>query len=247
MQINRVLQWIHYDRKEYWAERVRRGYQEVADAKQNLERRLIYRASNERPSCREEKAALEKAKRRLEVAQEKVQAVRHWAHSIEHEIREFRGSISPLAGWVQADLPRACALLQRMSLALDAYVNQAAPEEEPGVDWMAMIAEASACVVAGTAAEESATPGHEDAAVEALAPAATPGHEDAAVEGLTPAATPGRGDAAVEGLTPAATPAEEEKKEVSHEGLRPDVGVGETRPGDASPGSEEGRSDGPVG
>ena len=110
MQVNRVLEWIHHDRKEYWAERVRRGHQEVAEAKQNLERRLIYRATDERPSCREEKAALEKAKRRLEVAQEKVQAVRQWAHSIEHEIRDFRGSINQLAGWVQTDLPRACAV-----------------------------------------------------------------------------------------------------------------------------------------
>jgi hypothetical protein len=173
MQINRVLEWIHHDRKEYWAERVRRGHQEVAEAKQNLERRLIFRPTKERPSCREEKAALEKAKRRLEVAQEKVQAVRHWAHSIEHEIRDFRGSINQLAGWVQTDLPRACALLQRMSLALDAYVNLPSPEEGAAVDWMAIIAEASACVVAGTAAEEAA-------------PAATPAEEEVAHEGLRP-------------------------------------------------------------
>jgi hypothetical protein len=197
IQINRVLQWIHYDRKEYWAERVRRGYQEVAEAKQNLERRMIYRPSNERPSCREEKAALEKAKRRLTVAQEKVQTVRHWAQTIEHEIRDFRGSINPLASWVQTDLPRACALLQQMTLALDAYVNLASPEEAPGVDWMAMIDEASACVVAGTSAEEAAAPG-------------------------------------------------KEQEEASHEGLRPDVGGGETGSGDAGPQAEEGRCDGPV-
>ncbi len=235
MQINRVLEWIHHDRKEYWAERVRRGHQEVAEAKQNLERRLIFRPTKERPSCREEKAALEKAKRRLDVAQEKVQTVRHWAQSIEHEIREFRGSINPVAGWVQTDLPRACALLQRMSLALDAYVNLASPEEGAAVDWMAMIADASACAVAGTAAEEdsAATPAEE------LASAATPAEEDAETRGC--------GDAAAEELAPAATPAEEEKKEVSHEGLRPDVGGRETRSGDAGPESEKGRSDGPVG
>ncbi len=216
MQVNRVLEWIHHDRKEYWAERVRRGHQEVAEAKQNLERRLIYRATDERPSCREENAALEKAKRRLEVAQEKVQAVRQWAHSIEHEIRDFRGSINQLAGWVQTDLPRACALLQRMSLALDAYVNLPSPEEGAAVDWMALIAEASACVVAGTAASGDAETGR-------------------------------RGDAAAEELAPAATPVEEEKKEVSHEGLRPDVGGREARSGDAGLETENDRSDGPVG
>jgi len=190
MQINRVLEWIHHDRKEYWAERVRRGHQEVAEAKQNLERRLIYRATEERPSCREEKAALEKAKRRLEVAQEKVRAVQHWAHSLEHEIRDFRGSISQLAGWVQTDLPRACALLQRMSLALDAYVNLPPPEEGAAVDWMAMIAEASACVVAGTAeSEDPETGGRGDAAAEELAPPPTPPEEEkkeVAHEGLRP-------------------------------------------------------------
>jgi len=184
LQINRVLQWIHYDRHEYWAERVRRGYQEVAEAKQNLERRLIYRATEERPSCREEKAALDKAKRRLEMAQEKVQAVRHWAHSIEHEIREFRGSINQLSGWFETDLPRACALLQRMNVALDAYVNLASPEEGPAVDWMAMIAEASACAVESTPAESSPTTQPAWPAEE-LAPAATPG-EEVSYEGLRP-------------------------------------------------------------
>jgi hypothetical protein len=73
------------------------------------------------PACREEKMALDKAKRRLAVAQEKVEAVRRWSHVVEHQSIELTGSVAQLADWLQAELPKALAALERMSEALETY------------------------------------------------------------------------------------------------------------------------------
>ena len=123
LEARRAVEWIGHDRKDYWAQQVRRGWDHVAEARAELERCMTFhRVADHRPSCRDEKLALEKAKRRLRTAEEKVQAVRHWSHVVGHEVTEYRGSVNQLAGWLQGDLPRALAALQRMTTALESYV-----------------------------------------------------------------------------------------------------------------------------
>ena len=123
MEVRRAVEWIQHERPEYWKRQVRRRQDLVAEARGNLERCMTYRASDERPSCHDEKIALEKAKRRLRVAEEKVQIVRHWARVVDHEVHEFRGSINQLAHWLQVDHPQSLAALERMMSALSAYVG----------------------------------------------------------------------------------------------------------------------------
>jgi len=123
LEARRAIEWIQHDRKDYWAGQVRRGWDQVAEARADLERCMTFhRVADHRPSCRDEKLALEKAKRRLRTAEEKVQAVRHWSHVLGHEVTEYRGSVNQLAGWLESDLPRALAALERMTTALESYV-----------------------------------------------------------------------------------------------------------------------------
>ena len=154
MQINRVLEWIHHDRKEYWAERVRRGHQEVAEAKQNLERRLIFRATKERPLVPRGESG--PGKGQTPPGGGPGEGPNRSTLGPQHRTRDPRVPRKHQStGRLGADRSApGLRMLQRMSLALDAYVNLASPEEGAAVDWMAMIAEASACAVAGTAAEE---------------------------------------------------------------------------------------------
>jgi len=124
LELRRALDWIQHDRKTYWAQEVRNGWDRVARARQELERhRVLHKVADHEPGCREEKKALAEAKRRLHVAQEKVEAVRRWTHAVAKEVNEYRGSVNQLASWLQADLPRAVASLHRMSGALDSYVR----------------------------------------------------------------------------------------------------------------------------
>jgi len=123
MEVYRAVQWIRHDQKEYWTQQIRRAEAEVAEARINLERRRMFRVGDRRPSCDEEKAALEAAKRRLRIAQQKREAVRRWGQLLERELTDYRGGIAPLAAWLQTELPKGLALLQRLGRALESYVR----------------------------------------------------------------------------------------------------------------------------
>lgn len=123
IETKRALEWIRHDRKAYWTSQVRRNRDGVSESRAELERALTYRGvADQRPSCRDERAALEKAKRRLHVSEEKIELVKRWTHTIDHEVLELIAGMSQLAQWLQADLPRAQALLNRLAATLEAYV-----------------------------------------------------------------------------------------------------------------------------
>jgi hypothetical protein len=154
MDLHRAMQWIQYDQREYWTQELRRAQEAVTEAKLSLERARMFRFGDHEPSCHDEKRALEAAKRRVEAARQKLEAVKRWSRLLEHESTECRSAIAPLAHWVQTDAPRALAMLQRLSLALESYVDLELPAESPS-------SEDSAARAAGTedkAAEDRAPP-----------------------------------------------------------------------------------------
>jgi hypothetical protein len=131
MDLHRAMQWIQYDQREYWTQELRRAQEAVSEAKLSLERARMFRFGDHEPSCHDEKRVLEAAKRRVEAARQKLEAVKRWSRLLEHESTECRSAIAPLAHWVQTDVPRAVAMLQRLSLALESYVDLELPAESP--------------------------------------------------------------------------------------------------------------------
>jgi type II secretory pathway component PulJ len=121
-EIQRAVQWIQHDCKQYWNEQLRIRQQEVTEARVNLERHQMMTVGDYRPSCYDEKKALELAKRRLALARERIESVRHWSYAISHAVHEYKGGVGPLARWLETDLPRALAALEQMSTALESYV-----------------------------------------------------------------------------------------------------------------------------
>ena len=78
-ELRRAADWVEHDRPSHWKTQVHLAEDGVHAAKIELERCLTYSTSSqERPSCREQKAALAKAKARLEYCREKAEAVKHW-------------------------------------------------------------------------------------------------------------------------------------------------------------------------
>ena len=122
-EVNRAIQWVRYDLKEYWTRQIRLAQTEVAEARLNLERKQMFQDPDERRSFWEEKKALEAAQRRLRVGQEKLEAVRRWTRLLDREFMDYKGNVAPLAGWLQADLARGLALLKRLSGTLESYVD----------------------------------------------------------------------------------------------------------------------------
>jgi hypothetical protein len=128
LELRRALDWITNDRGVHWQSEVRRSADLVARAKDELVHSRTYKkVGDNTPSCIEEKKAVEMAKRRLEHAEQKVQAVRHWTLAARRAVDEFQGPVQQLMGMIDGDIPRAVALLERMSIALEQYSIVGAP------------------------------------------------------------------------------------------------------------------------
>ena len=108
-----------HERKEYWAEQVRRAEVAVAEARLNLERKQMLQEPGERRSFWEERRRSEAANRRLALSREKIEVVRRWTHLLEREVMEYKGGVASLAGWLQSDLHRGLALLRQWIAALE--------------------------------------------------------------------------------------------------------------------------------
>ena len=90
LEIQRGLQWIHHDRKEYWSAEVRRGEERVTQCRLQLQQAMTYRrVADHQPTCIDEKRALAAAKRRLQTAHEKLEAVRHWSRVIDRAVERI--------------------------------------------------------------------------------------------------------------------------------------------------------------
>ncbi len=127
LELRRASQWIEQDRPRYWEAQVRRGWEELARARRELEQaRLIHRVDEVPSSCIEQKKALQRAQKRLDLAMEKQRLVRQWAYRTAKQAEEYRGKVGPLAEWLGTEYPRALAALRRMARALESYISQQA-------------------------------------------------------------------------------------------------------------------------
>ena len=128
--VRRALEWIHHDRKEYWACELRRSWEAVSQARVQLQQAQTSRKIvGHESACVDEQRALDRAKRRLETAEQKVQAVQHWMHAIDRAVDEFQQSRVRFTTWLDTDLLQATAALNRMSESLESYVSLEAPAD----------------------------------------------------------------------------------------------------------------------
>jgi hypothetical protein len=131
--MRRAVDWVEHDRARYWPREAQRASDAVLIAKNDLERCEAALRVEDKRSCYEQKIALEKAKRRLRLAEEKTRAVRRWRVAVHREADRFQGRMAKLANYLETELPRAVAALERMIAALDKYTERAAPAESPAV------------------------------------------------------------------------------------------------------------------
>lgn len=127
-QVHRVIDWLQHERPAYWRQQVRRGHDQLAEARTGLQQCRMRTVGGHRPACLEEKQAVVRAKTRLEQAREKLKIVRRWQRVVEEEASEFRGRCGSLDSLLQRDLPKMNGLLDRMLLSLEAYVVTRSPE-----------------------------------------------------------------------------------------------------------------------
>jgi chromosome segregation ATPase len=123
MEARRPGDWIEHDRTQYWPRQVQRASDAVTEARLILQRCELTIDGSER-FCYDERTILEKAQRRLHEAEAKVAAVKRWRVEIRKEIEAFEVQAAKLQQYLESDFTRGTAALDRMTAALDQYVQQ---------------------------------------------------------------------------------------------------------------------------
>ena len=123
LEARRASDWVEDDRSRYWPQQARKASDLLSEARLALERCEVRISGEDARSCYDERKAVEKAKRRLHLAEEKTQAVRRWRAQMHKETEEFQVQLARMKQYIETDLLRAVATLDRMIAALDRYVT----------------------------------------------------------------------------------------------------------------------------
>ncbi len=131
-ELRRATTWIEHDCPHHWKEQEKEASDAVHQAKLDVERCLIFAPTDERPACREERAALQAAKSRLAYCHDKRSLVKHWQGALHHEMFEYNGRIGHLRRILETELPAARARLQLIIRRIEGYQIERPPDyQEP--------------------------------------------------------------------------------------------------------------------
>lgn len=119
----RAQDWIEHDRTRYWPNQMKKSENLVAAARGDLERCKLNAMKDEKRSCVEEQKNVERAVARLRHCEQQVRVVRQWRHLIRHHGDEFAGKVARLAHYLDTDMPRAIAAMDRIIRALETYTE----------------------------------------------------------------------------------------------------------------------------
>jgi hypothetical protein len=122
LEARHPVQWVEDDRTRYWPQQTRKASDLLGEARLALQRCESRISSADQRYCYDERKALEKAKRRLRLTEEKTQATRRWRAQMHKESEEFQVQVAKLKNYLESDLVKAVAALDRMTAALDRYV-----------------------------------------------------------------------------------------------------------------------------
>ena len=127
MEVKRTVHWVHYDRRAYWQEQIKRRREQVAMAQAEVFRRKLSKTADNSPAMSEQKELLRKAEASLQDAERRVALVKKWEPALQLAVLELHASVRRIGDLTGTDVPRACFLLGRLIDALEAYLREAPP------------------------------------------------------------------------------------------------------------------------
>jgi hypothetical protein len=122
MDIRRAADWLE-DRRKFWEDELRRREDGVVHAKAELTRKKMMPVLGKSPDTTDEEKRLRKAVARLEEAEMKVKKTRKWAPIYQRAVEEYHGIGRRLGSFLEIDMRKGIALLDRKIAALEAYVS----------------------------------------------------------------------------------------------------------------------------
>lgn len=132
IELRRVRDWLEHEQPRYWKSQIKLWDQRIVAARSALHRKNLQRSDGYVPDVSQEKEAIRICKLRIEQAERKLGSIRRWVPQFQHALSEYRGKTRSLESASSADLERMLAMLDRMIMALDAYVSTAPPREIGG-------------------------------------------------------------------------------------------------------------------
>ncbi len=127
-QISRTYFWLDGEQTTYWQNQYRSRTEAVTKAREAVRQKKLFKdAAGRTPGAIEEEKALRKCLAALEEAQQKLDAIKKWKPRLEKEADLYRGGVSRLRKILDDDIPRAVALLERLAMSVEQYVQIEAP------------------------------------------------------------------------------------------------------------------------
>ena len=118
------VEWVESNRPQYWRQAARKASEQLAEARVALERCQVRISSEDAQYCYDERKALEKAKRRVELADAKIQSLRRWRVEMQKSVEELQVQLGRAKHYLETDIVKAIAALDRITAALDRYIEQ---------------------------------------------------------------------------------------------------------------------------
>lgn len=131
VESNKAMNWIEQDRVRYWPNAAKRASDELVEARNALLRCKMAAMEGQSKSCVDEKKAVERLKARQRHCEKQVKVTRSWRHKMRHATEEFDGKAARLSHYVENDLPKAIAAMDRMIASLEKYAEKAPPTAGP--------------------------------------------------------------------------------------------------------------------
>lgn len=121
-EVFRCQNWVGHEQLLHWRHEIRRGDELLSQAKSELFRATISQPDNPRGPT-DQLRLVANRKKEIAHAQEKLKKTHHWTRVLEHENHEFRSAMSPLAGSLESDLPKAIAKIDNAISYLERYIT----------------------------------------------------------------------------------------------------------------------------
>ena len=131
VESNKAMSWIEQDRVRYWPNAAKRASDELVEARNALLRCKMAAMEGQSKSCVDEKKAVERLTARQRHCEQQVKIARGWRHKMRHATEEFDGKAARLNQYVENDLPKAIAAMDRMIASLEKYSEKAPPTTGP--------------------------------------------------------------------------------------------------------------------
>ncbi len=122
MALQHARDWLE-EQQDFWRRAIRKAEEDVTHAKQELRTRKQQKFLGEQPDTTVQEKELRRAQAVLEYAEERLEAVRRWIQKLPRLIQDtYEGPSRNLEFLLDADLPRALALLDRQLGSLEQYL-----------------------------------------------------------------------------------------------------------------------------